>query len=350
MTHVAIVIVTYNGERYLTDLFDSLCAHTDLVRTEVIVVDNASSDATVAGLRAVRGVPRLHVLPQTTNRGFAGGNNVGLAEARRLGARYAILLNQDTVVTAGWLDRLVEIMDARPDVAAAQPLLMLFDEPELINSCGNAIHFCGFGYCRGYRKRVSEVSLDERPRSVPYASGAALLLRMSALDEVGDFDEMLFLYHEDCDLQVRLRQAGYDCVLVPRSVVFHKYTPTFSTYKYGQLDRNRWVVLLKEWPGRRLLAAAPALLGVEIAVLVFAARQGWLREKLRGYRDILVALPSIVAMRRRILAARAANASDQDHLTGKIEFEGLDHPLITRLANPVLAAYWSLVGQRLEAR
>src|SRR5262249_4451320 len=155
----------------------------------------------------------------------------------------------------------------------------------------------------------------------------------------------LFLYHEDLDLQVRLRQAGWDCVLVPRSVVLHKYTPTFSAYKYGQMECNRWFVLLKEWPTRRLFAAAPVLLGVELAVLVFALRGGWLREKLRGYRELVAALPSLLADRRALLAARVPDASDRQVLTGKIEFEGLDHPIITRVANPLLSAYWSIVGQ-----
>jgi len=72
---------------------------------------------------------------------------------------------------------------------------------------------------------------------------------MDALARSGDLDEKLFLYHEDCELQIRLRQLGYDCVLVPRSRVLHKYTERFSARKYALLERNRWLVLLKDGPG-----------------------------------------------------------------------------------------------------
>jgi GT2 family glycosyltransferase len=340
----AVVIVTYNGEVYLPELFHSLRAHTPLQSTAIVVVDNASSDGTTAVLEEERRrTPGLHLLPQSSNLGFAGGNNVGLAFARTLGAPYALLLNQDTVVQAGWLDRLVAVMEARPEVAAAQPLLVLGDDPGLVNSAGNAIHFCGFGYVTGYRRRVDEVIGGGAVRPVAYATGAALLLRLAALDRVGDFDEKLFLYHEDLELQVRLRQSGWECVLVPGARVVHKYTATFSPVKYAFLERNRWIVLLQSWPARVLWGALPALVAVELAVLVFAARGGWLGQKLRGYREIVRELPRIRRLRRRHLAARSARASELEHFTGQLRFEGLEHPLITRVANPVLSAYWYIL-------
>ena len=207
---VAIVIVTYNGRRYVDELFASLRAHTP-DDVGIVVVDNGSTDGTLEALAVEASrTPQLTVLAQARNTGFAGGNNIGLAEARRRGAELALLLNHDTVVTAGWLRPLVEVMDARPDVAAAQPLLVLHDEPELVNTAGNKLQFCCFGFCGDYRRPVAELGLDGTVRSVPYATGAALLLRLSALDRVGDFDERLFLYHEDLDLGVRLRQAGFD--------------------------------------------------------------------------------------------------------------------------------------------
>src|SRR6266513_866394 len=102
---VAIVIVTYNGRRFTDELFASLRAHTRLDDVAMIVVDNASSDGTVEALVAERArTPNMTVLPQHQNTGFTGGNNIGLAEARRLGAEFAFLLNHDTVVTPRWLE------------------------------------------------------------------------------------------------------------------------------------------------------------------------------------------------------------------------------------------------------
>jgi hypothetical protein len=166
---------------------------------------------------------------------------------------------------------------------------------------------------------------------------------MSALDRVGDFDERLFLYHEDLDLQVRLRQAGYDCVLVPSAVVRHKYTANFSHSKYVFIERNRMMVLIKDWPLRLLVASAPALVAAQVSVMAFAARGGWLWPLVRGYGEVARSLGGLLSERRRVQAARSEDATDVAHLSASIQFEGFDHPLLTRIANPLLETYWRLV-------
>ena len=346
---LAIIVVTYQAEPYLDGLFSTLKQHTGLDDAEIVVVDNASSDGTLAELSRIgQSWANLRVLPQTRNTGFAEGNNIGLRWARERGAEFALLLNQDLEVTPGWLEPLLSVMDTRPEVAAAQPLVVLHGEPHLINTAGNQLHFCGFGYCGAYRQGIDSVRPDERVRSVAFASGAALLLRMDALARSGDFDERFFLYQEDCDLQIRLRQLGYDCVLVPLSRVLHKYTQRFSARKYALLERNRWLMLLKDWPLARLLAVAPALAGAELAVLVFAARQGWLREKLASYGEIVRLLPSVLRDRRHVQQNRSPNATDGAFLTGAMCFPGIDHPIITRVANPALSAYWAFARKVLR--
>jgi GT2 family glycosyltransferase len=348
---VAFVVVTYQGERYVGPLLATLRASTDLRDAVVLVVDNASTDGTVRVLREAEPTwgAGLRVLPQDRNTGFAGGCNVGIAEARRLGATYVMLLNQDLELAPGWLPPLLEVMDRRPDIAAAQPVVVLHQEPELVNTGGNALHFCGFGYCGNYREPAARVFPDAREvRSVAYASGAALLLRLDALDRSGAFDERLFLYHEDCDLQVRLRQLGYECVVVAASRVAHKYDAGFSARKMTYLERNRWYLLIKDWPLARLAVAAPALLGTEAAVLVMAARGGWLRGKLGTYREIARALPTLLRDRREVQARRTPAANDGEHLVGEIRFEGFDHPIVTRFANPLLSRYWAVARRLLR--
>lgn len=341
---LAFVIVTYRAKDYLADLFSTLAQHTDLSDSRIIVVENASDDETLVELRRVTsGWANVEILAQSRNTGFAEGNNIGIERARQFGAEYVVLLNQDLALTPGWLEPLIRVMQERPEVAAAQPLILLHAEPELINTAGNQLHFCGFGYCGDYRKPLTDLMDTLEVRSVAFASGAALALRMQALAESGNFDESLFLYHEDCELQIRLRQLGYDCVVVPTSRVLHKYTANFSAGKYALLDRNRWFVLLKDWPFSRLVAIAPVLVGTELAVLFFAAKSGWLPEKMAGYGEILRALPTILRDRQRNQRRRSSSATDGAILTGVLHFDGFDHPIITRFANPLLSAYWRTV-------
>jgi N-acetylglucosaminyl-diphospho-decaprenol L-rhamnosyltransferase len=114
------------------------------------------------------------------------------------------------------------------------------------------------------------------------------------------------------------------------------------------LERNRWYLLIKDWPLARLAVAAPALLGTEVAVLVMAARGGWLRSKLGTYLEIARALPALLHDRREVQARRAPAANDGEHLVGAIHFEGFDHPIVTRFANPLLSRYWTVARRLLR--
>lgn len=345
-----IVIVTFNSAQYLPELFASLRLHTDLTsgRTQIVVVDNASSDMSrdlVADeARKGAGITAIHL---SENLGFTGGNNRGIAEARQRGAEFVMCLNPDIVVGPRWLDRLLEVMAQRPEVAAAQPLILLHGT-DRINTSGNRLHYCGFGYCGDYGLPVHDLRVEPAVRSVAYCSGAAMLLRMRALDEVGDFNEPLFLYHEDCELQVRMRQASWECVSVLDVAVAHKYKQDFSTHKYHWLERNRLWVLLETWPIEILIASLPVLLGCELAVLAFSIRGGWGRDKLSIYGEILRRLPEILNSRRDRMSARKPDASEVRLMTGKMQFEGLDSWIITRVANPILDAYFQRVIKRVR--
>ena len=131
--------------------------------------------------------------------------------------------------------------------------------------------------------------------------------------------------------------------------MLHKYDDSFSPAKYGWLERNRWMVLIKDWPGDVLCAAAPALLGVQLAVTLFAARAGWWSELMRAYRDVARNLPRLLQARAQVQAARAPDANEVAWFSGALRFEGLDHPIITRVANPLLSAYWRAASRLLPS-
>lgn len=343
-TKVAVVVVTYNAMPYLDGCLGPLrdMAHPGL-DVEVVVVDNASTDGTAGAVRRDHGWTTL--VETGENLGFAGGNNVGIRRAMDGGAEFVFLLNQDTVPTEGFIAEAVKVARADERIAAVQSLLLLWPEKDLINSAGNAIHFLGFGYCTDYRVPVGRWRHSGVPE-IAYASGAAVLLRASALERAGLFDEELFLYHEDLDLGWRLRLAGFSNVLAPHSVVHHKYEFSRSIGKYYYMERNRWIVLLKNCRLWTLIVLLPGLLAAEAGLALSAARGGWWPKKLAASLYFLRprAWAHIFAERDRV--ARIREVGDREIVrlfTPAIRDQETPSPFVRFAANPLMALAWGVM-------
>lgn len=338
---IAVVVVTHNAERYLDDCFGSLAAaDRHGLDVDVIVVDNASSDATAARLR--RDHPAIRLLANKKNLGFAGGNNAGIRTALDEGADYVYLLNHDTEVALDFLAEAVKVAEADEKIAAVQSLLLLHPAKDLINSAGNAIHFLGFGYCRDYRRPAAGWR-HTGIREIAYASGAAVLYRASALRQAGLFDEELFLYHEDLDLGWRLRLAGFSNVLAPHSVVYHKYEFSRSIAKYYYMERNRYIVLFKNLRLWTLALLLPWLLLSEAALFLAALRTGWWKQKLRVYLYFLNPGAWLRLGRERARIQGSRQVSDREIVrlfSPAIEFQDVTGPFTRYVANPLMALLW----------
>ncbi|MBI4457343.1 glycosyltransferase family 2 protein [Candidatus Uhrbacteria bacterium] len=346
---VAVIIVSYNADRFIADCFGSLGrANHEGIDLQTIVIDNASKDGTVERIR--REYPWATVVANPNNDGFAGGNNIGMRLAFEHGADYVYLLNHDTEVTPGFLIEAVRAMEADPAIGAAQSLLLLSPEKEKVNSTGNALHFLGLGYCMDYRRPASAVDCQS-VREIAYASGAGVIYRVAALRQVGLFDEDFFMYHEDLDLCWRMRLAGWKNVIAPRSVVYHKYEFSKSIAKYYFMERNRYIVLLKNMQWRTLAVLAPFLAASEVALFVASVGGGWWRQKIKVYRHFLTAKAwrRIFEERRRVAAFRKIGDREATRLfTPTIAFQDVTGPFTQYVANPLMTATWALV-RRLYA-
>jgi GT2 family glycosyltransferase len=307
-------------------------------------VDNASSDDSVS--RAVRRFPQVEVIHSPANRGFAGGNNLGWDHIRRTrpGVRYLALLNQDTIVTSGWLNALVGFLERHPRAGCAQSRLMLYPQTQVFNSAGNRSHFLGFGFTTGYGEHDRQQY--DQPRTIDFPSGAACVVRTELLHQLGLFDEAYFLYMEDAELGWKLRLAGYDTVYVPDSIVYHKYGFGRNPQFYYYVERNRWWLLLTYYRMPTLLLLMPALVVMEAGQLFFAARSGHLQQKLRGY-GYFVNRHNLRRLRRTRRAAQqrrvAGDAELMAGFSGTIISPELTSPLLRYLANPFFAFYWRIV-------
>ena len=193
------------------------------VYAEIVVLDNASDDGSVAAVR--ERFPEVRVIEQRRRAGFGENNNVIV---RATSSRYVYLLNPDTTSDDWGLDRMVEHLDANPRVAALGPRLVYPDgreQPSAWRFPTPAV--AAYGLLTLGRRGVVESTGDET-RDVEWNQAAALMLRREAFEEVGSFDEGFFMYSEETDLCLRLRQAGWRVQYFPSVTVVHHQPWTYE--------------------------------------------------------------------------------------------------------------------------
>lgn len=328
---VAVIIVCHNNadciESTLARLVPQLAAGDELV-----VVDNASTDGTAERIGTAH--PEARVLATGENLGFAGGAVLG---ARSSSAPLLLFLNPDCAPAQGFLPALRQCATARPSWGAWQALVTM-DGGRQVNTAGNTVHFLGISWAGGLGAPVS--SVPPRPEEVPYASGAALMVRREAWDAVGGFDERYFMYVEDLDLSLRLRLAGWEIGVVPEARADHDYEFTKGDYKWRYLERNRWWTVLSDYPTALLVLVMPALAAFELGLLLVAARGGWLRPKLEANAAVIRELPAILARRRAVQARRRISTSAfADILTSELDSPALGAEARLPGLQLLLAAY-----------
>ena len=346
---VYLILVTYNGAGDIPAFFESLSKYTSKTNIQVVVIDNASADNSVELVKKYW--PTSHLIQNSENNGFSGGSNQGMQYALENGAKYILLANQDVRFESNWLENLVNMMEQNPKLGAVQPIIMMDQNKELINSYGNALHYLGLGYTRGYLKTEREFLRDNK---IPlgYLSGAVLLISAEALKTVGLFPDF-FMYHEDTDLCWRLRLAGYELAVCETARVYHHYEFSRSIKKFYYIERNRIIMILQNYRLGTLLLLLPSFIALELAMDIYsllkilkATDTIGIKEKLRGYGYFfhISTWREIVKQRRNI--AKMRKVSDRkiiNHFTPYIIFQDVDNPVIRYILNPCSYVYWTLV-------
>jgi GT2 family glycosyltransferase len=344
---VAVVLTTFDAAKYLDRLWASLSVQTyPADRWRLIVVDNGPPPGAATWFAAR--APAARILVPGENLGYAGGNALGMREALAAGADYVVIVTQDTQVEPDFLRALVAVAAARPDAGAVQPKLLRRDAAgaTVLHSRGNVLHYLGVGFVGGDGE-------PDRPlpvQPIPYASGAGVLLRASALRDVGTLDPALFMYHEDFDLGWRLRLAGWESVLAPEAVMHHEYDfdrPAWPR-KFYYVERNRLLNVLTHYHAATLLLLLPALLMFEPISVLYAATRGWMLERLAVYAYFL--RPSTwryVARKRRSVQAlrRRRERELVPYFASRFRFGTVATPLVRGVVDPLFHAYWSVVSR-----
>lgn len=313
---VSVVIPNWNGKHHLALCLPSLAAQ-DYAPFEIIVVDNGSTDGSVAWL--AQAWPEVRVLALPENRGFAAGVNAGIALAR---GEYVALLNNDTEAEPDWLSHLVAVAERYPEAGMVASKLMLWDERDRLHAAGDFYTVSGQAGNWGFWEQDGERWMEERWVFSPCAGAA--LYRRTLLDQLGGMDERFGSYLEDIDLGWRANLAGYRCRFAPQAVVYHRVSATgggpLASYYNG---RNALYVLIKDVPAPLLRRYWPQILRAQLQISWDALRH-WrgaaARARLRGQLAGLLALPRLLRWRREALSQRHPAVTDESLLAR------LEHP------------------------
>lgn len=346
MPKVAVILINYKdyAKRFLPECIASLSRQSYPKDSfKIFIVDNATTPETEKYLRET--APEAEIIPDERNTGFALGNNLAIRRALDLNYDYVVLFNMDTIAETDWLRELVAAAEADKSLGAVQSLIMLHPETEKINSLGNQLHFLGFGFCEGYGEKISD-SKQLVSRPFFYASGASVLYPAKVLREVGLFDPEFFMYHEDTDLSWRIRQAGYDIALAPKSVMYHKYQFSRSILQFYYMERNRFIMLFENFRFGTLVLIFPPFLVMELGMLAYAALRGMFITKIKAYGYFFHLKNWRRMIKNKRQKAGLRKVSDR-HLArlivGKLEFQEIANPILKYIVNPLCNVYWRVV-------
>ncbi|MFA5358325.1 MAG: glycosyltransferase family 2 protein [Patescibacteria group bacterium] len=341
---VAIILINYKdyARRYLAECIASVRAQKYSGSFKVIIVDNESSQETVDYIKNV--APEAEIVVNKNNDGFAKGNNDGVKKAIELGFQYFVLLNMDTEVENDWLQKLVDAAAKLDNWGAVQSRAMLYSDKNKINTLGNSLHYLGFGFSSGSGvDYIAPTTNYHLPIVITYFSGVSVLLRRDVLEKVGMFDEEFWMYHDDLELSWKIRLAGYNLYLAPDSVVYHKYEFAKSIKQYYWMERNRFIFFLTVFHPLTIILLLPMFMVMEIGLIFFSIKGGFLGEKIKVYQWIIEADNWRYIKLRRAKIRKIRKLKDRDlikHLVSKIEFQEIDNPLLRDIANPIMTAYW----------
>ena len=281
---VAIIILNWNNWPDTLACVES-CRKLTWPNVRIFIVDNGSTDGSEGIFR--QSCPEAKIIQTGANRGFAGGNNIGIRHAMEAGADYVWLLNNDAVAAPDALSMLVEAMQADSAAAVAGSKIYFHDDPK-------RIWFAG-GIWRKGRLRLRQRGAGQLDRGqfseqceVGSISGCSMLLRTTVIGEIGLLDEDYFLYWEDTDWCARAERNGYRVLFVPSSHVWHKVSASVAPHsqlQYYYNTRNGLFFCMRhDWASLVLFLLYVTL---DVAVGFLRGNRNMLQGALKGVADVL---------------------------------------------------------------
>ena len=254
---LSIITINYNGIKDTCELIDSIAFNDNM---EVIVVDNASKEDEASTIS--ERYPQVKVIRSSNNLGFAGGNNLGIKEAK---GKYILLINNDTYFKDFNIASLIERLESSDKIGIVCPKLRFAWD-------NNPIQYAGYTPLSPITMRNQAIGFGENDlgqydtaRPTPYAHGAAMLIKREAINKVGLMPECFFLYYEELDWSMMFTRAGYEIWYDPTCTVFHKESQTTgqnSPLRTYYITRNRLLLVKRNYKGINKYLSYMYLIGI----------------------------------------------------------------------------------------
>jgi GT2 family glycosyltransferase len=253
MKQVSIITVNFNQPAVTEALLASIFSTTTLTDIEIIVVDNGSDHDPVPGWKTK--YPEVLFIRSKANLGFAGGNNLGIAQAK---GNYFFFVNNDTEFTPGLVEALTKALDENENIGMVSPKIRYFDQPDMLQYMG----YTAMNYVTARNKCIGQFETDkgqydDLTGETGYAHGAAMMVRKQCIEKAGPMAENFFLYYEELDWCDHIKKAGYQVWLITGALIYHKESVSVgknSALKEYFMNRNRILFIRRNAPiGSRIL-------------------------------------------------------------------------------------------------
>jgi GT2 family glycosyltransferase len=303
---VTFTVLNFNGRELLDVILPSILAQT-ATGFRIHLLDNASTDGSCE--HVAERYPSVRILRSPENVGVT--RNMARCAAS-VETPYFALVNNDLELDPGWLEAMLEAIEAHPDAAAVDGKMLNFYDRGELDGCGDTIDRTGYPGRRGHGER--DTGQYDRVDEVFCASGGAALYRRSAFDRAGTYDADFEAYYEDVDWGFRARLFGMPTYYTPHAVSFHMGSVTHKRdgeHRWAPwIVSNQIAVVLKNMPAALLVRWAPWIAGWQLRWLAFDVKEGRGRRHLEGLWRALRLLPRTLRKRRAIQRTRTASAAD----------------------------------------
>lgn len=278
---VSIIIVNFNGEKWLESCLNSLNSMT-YKNFEIIIVDNDSNDSSI---EIIKRYENIKLIKNNENSGFAKGNNIGLKYSS---GDYILLLNNDTIVEKDFLSKLVHKMTNNSKIGSVQPKIYQMTNHKKIESCGSYLTNNCFLYHYGFNKRenVKKYNISFKVFS---NLGSCMLIKKSVIDKIGLFDEDFLCYYEEVDFCHRVWISGYECWYEPNSSIYHYGGGTSMNFNNSIVlynhYKNKYSSMIKNYEIKNMYRIIYLLFANIFISLIFLLK-GNLKHFIAIYRSI----------------------------------------------------------------